>query len=343
MNASPALARSRVGAARDGTKKGIGEPNPNQLEKYIENGCFWVDEMPMDIQFFKHANQKYLEYSKKMGWIGEASPVVFQLYNEDLQKFRLAAQGHGKRVPPEQHRERIETYFDPLPMWYLPFEERDVDVDEFPIHALSQRPMHMYHSWGSQNTWLRQITGSNKLHIHTDMAASLGIIDDDWVWIKSRHGRVKGQVKLITGVNKNTVWTWNAIGKRKGAWGLKHDSPEFNKGFLLNHIISDVLMPDKGGHEYSNSDPVTGQAAWYDLRVKIEKCKPEEFGTTSPIYEATKGPVSGADISEYGKDLQGTPTGGRVEPKEWIGQRHFNSTSIPGIKDGHGNKTKGDK
>ena len=27
----------------------------------------------------------------------------------------------------------------------------------FPLHALTQRPMAMYHSWGSQNAWLRQI------------------------------------------------------------------------------------------------------------------------------------------------------------------------------------------
>ncbi|MBL4854989.1 MAG: molybdopterin oxidoreductase family protein [Robiginitomaculum sp.] len=293
---------------KNGDKFGRGEPNPNQLEKYIENGCFWEDKMPMDIQFFKHANQGYLDYATKMGWIGEAKPVVFQLYSEDLQKFRLAAQGHGERQPPEKDRERIETYFDPLPIWYQPFEERDMDADEFPLHALSQRPMHMYHSWGSQNTWLRQITNVNKLHIHKDMAAKLGIVDDDWVWIEGRHGRVKGQVKLITGVNKNTVWTWNAVGKRKGAWGLKHDSPEFNKGFLLNHIISDVLKPNKDGHEFSNSDPVTGQAAWYDLRVKISKCAPEEFGFTEPIYDAVKGPVSDMDISSYGADLKGGKT-----------------------------------
>ena len=25
---------------------------------------------------------------------------------------------------------------------------------------------------------------------------------------------------------------------------------------------------------WSNSDPITGQAAWYDLRVRIEKAEP---------------------------------------------------------------------
>ena len=43
------------------------------------------------------------------------------------------------------------------------------------------------------------------------------------------------------------------------------------KGFLLNHLISELLPEREGGYRYSNSDPVTGQAAWYDLRVRVEK------------------------------------------------------------------------
>ena len=58
-----------------------------------------------------------------MGFIAKAEPIVLQLYSETLQKFRLAAQGHGAVQPPEQHRERVATYFDPLPIWYEPFEE----------------------------------------------------------------------------------------------------------------------------------------------------------------------------------------------------------------------------
>jgi hypothetical protein len=75
----------------------------------------------------------------------------------------------------------------------------------------------------------------------------------------------------MAALNENTVWTWNAIGKRKGAWALDADAPEATKGFLLNHLISE-LLPEKGdGMRWSNSDPVTGQAAWFDLRVRIEK------------------------------------------------------------------------
>ncbi len=75
----------------------------------------------------------------------------------------------------------------------------------------------------------------------------------------------------MAALNENTVWTWNAIGKRKGAWALDTDAPEATKGFLLNHLIHELLPPQGDGLRWSNSDPVTGQAAWFDLRVQIEK------------------------------------------------------------------------
>jgi sulfite dehydrogenase (quinone) subunit SoeA len=81
-------------------------------------------------------------------------------------------------------------------------------------------------------------------------------------------------------VNPNTVWTWNAIGRRGGAAALAPDAPEATRGFLLNHLITELLPEREGGYRFSNSDPVTGQAAWYDLRVRIEKA------------------VDGADLSE---------------------------------------------
>jgi anaerobic selenocysteine-containing dehydrogenase len=150
--------------------------------------------------------------------------------------------------------------------------------------------MHMYHSWGSQNAWLRQITNENRLFVHRDTAAHLDLIDDDWVWIESDHARVKGQIRLVDGVNPNTVWTWNAIGKRRGAWMLDKDAPEAERGFLLNHAISDLLPPDTRGRRYSNSDPVTGQAAWFDLRVRLRKCAAEEAGFTEPHFAPLAAP-----------------------------------------------------
>jgi anaerobic selenocysteine-containing dehydrogenase len=107
-----------------------------------------------------------------------------------------------------------------------------------------------------------------------ERADALGIGDEDWVWIESAIGRVKGRVRLMEGVNPDTVWTWNAIGRHPGAAGLDPDAPEATRGFLLNHLIAELLPEREGGYRFSNSDPITGQAAWYDLRVRIEKAAP---------------------------------------------------------------------
>jgi anaerobic selenocysteine-containing dehydrogenase len=281
---------------QNGDKKGVGEPNPDQLQRYIENGCFWQDEIPKDAAYFKHANQAYLDYATAMGFIEEPSPIVIQLYSEILQKFRLAADGHGVVQPPDIHRERVGTFFDPLPFWYPPFEDLANDDSAFPMHAITQRPMAMYHSWGSMNAWLRQIHGSNRLYMSRRRAATLNIGDDDWVWITSRHGGVKAQVRLMDGVNDDTVWTWNAIGKRRGTWNLSDDAPESQKGFLLNHLI-DELLPDQGnGYRYAAADPVTGQAAWYDLRVRIEPANPKEDAISQPQFAVLSPPQARDDI-----------------------------------------------
>ena len=164
-----------------------------------------------------------------------------------------------------------------------------VSETEFPMHAVTQRPMAMYHAWGSQNAWLRQIFSRNWLYMAREMAAKLKVEDGDWVTVTSHHGRIKGQAKLMDGVNPETVWTWNAIGKRSGTWGLDPGSDESKKGFLLNHLISELLPEREGGYRYSNSDPVTGQAAWYDLRVRVEKASDQsevsqpQFATINPL------------------------------------------------------------
>jgi anaerobic selenocysteine-containing dehydrogenase len=267
----------------DGAQHGIGAPNPRQLDAYIANQCFWRSEIPANARYFKHANRDYLDWAVGMGLLDKPEPVVLQLYSEILQKFRLAAEGHGAVQPPDEHRARVKTYFDPLPLWYMPFEEVAAGPDAFPLHAITQRPMAMYHSWGSQNAWLRQIHGENRLHINRKTAATLGIADDDWVYVTSHHGRIKVQAKLMEGVNANTVWTWNAIGKRAGAWNLAADAKEARRGFLINHIISE-LLPERGdGQRYANADPVTGQAAWYDLRVRVDKA-PAADQITEPRF-----------------------------------------------------------
>jgi len=273
----------------DGTGAGRGEPNPDQLEHYKENGAFWASHIPEEAQFYKPWNAAYQDWAVNIGLYDAPQPYLFSLWSEPLRRFQLAAEGKHRLRPPEHLRERLHSTMTPLPSWYPPFEETLVDETEYPLHALTQRPMAMYHSWGSQNAWLRQIHGMNPLYVPGKLWEEHGFSEGDWARVTSPHGEIVVPVARMDAVNVNTVWTWNAIGKRKGAWALDHDAPEATKGFLLNHLIHE-LLPEKGdGLRWSNSDPITGQAAWFDLRVRIERTVPPP--ASQPSHPAQRSPV----------------------------------------------------
>ncbi len=264
-----------------------GEPNPNQWEMYEKNNCVFHYELPKSYQYMRNWNMGYLKWAQEHRLTRYAEPINIHLYSEVLQKFRLAAQGkrQGKQ-PPDHLRKRIETHFDPLPFYSEPIEAQLTDKQKYPLNALTQRPMAMYHSWDSQNAWLRQIHSHNYLNLHPSTAKAAGIEDGGWMWVESMHGKVRCMARYSEAVEPGTVWTWNSIGKAKGAWNLDEKANESNSGFLLNHLISEELPPNEDGEHLSNSDPISGQAGWYDVRVRIYKADADEEKITYPQFDA---------------------------------------------------------
>ncbi len=253
---------------KNGEKSLRGEPNPNQWDEYAKNNCVFHYQMPIEHQYMRNWNRPYLDFAKANALRQKNDPIMLSIYSDILQKFRLAAKGSRPgRTPPAHLKERIVRYFDPLPFWYAPLEEEVTNLSEFPLNAITQRPMAMYHSWDSQNAWLRQIHSHNYLFINTKTAQEHQIEDGAWMWVESQWGKVKCMARHSEAVDPGTVWTWNAIGKAESAWSLDPNANESKKGFLLNHLISEELP--FGEFRVSNSDPITGQAGWYDVRVKI--------------------------------------------------------------------------
>ena len=261
-----------IGYRGDGSLEGRGDANPEQIERYIENGGFYQAHVPAEAAFYKPWNAAYQDWAVKTSFYESPQPYLFSIWSEPMRKFQLAAEGHGFVQPPDHLRDRLGRAMDPLPVWYPPFG--DAEAADYPLHALTQRPMDMYHSWGSQNAWLRQIRGKNFLYVPTKVWTEHRFEAGDYGRVTSPNGSIVVPVAPMAALNDTTVWTWNAIGKRKGAWALDAGASEANEGFLLNHLISELLPARTDGHRYANSDPVTGQAAWFDLRVRIERVGP---------------------------------------------------------------------
>jgi anaerobic selenocysteine-containing dehydrogenase len=256
---------------KDGDQALRGEPNPRQWEEYAKNNCVFHFKLPETLQYMRNCNGPYLDWAVQQGFRKFNEPILIQLYSDVMQKFRLAAQGKTRgRQPPEHLRARVAHYFDPLPFWYAPLEQDATDIAKYPLAAVTQRPMAMYHSWDAQNAWLRQIHGENYLFMNPRMAAENGIADGGWIYVESQWGKVRCMARFSETVEPGTVWTWNAIGKAAGAWNLGAGASESQRGFLLNHLITDELPGARAQDaRMSNSDPITGQAAWYDVRVRV--------------------------------------------------------------------------
>ena len=102
------------------------------MNRYIENGGFFVEHIPDGAHYYKPWNTKYQDWAVKMGLYDSPQPYLFQLYVEPMRRFQLAAEGHGDRQPPDHLREQIKTTLDPLPIWYAPLEDSHVDPEEYP-------------------------------------------------------------------------------------------------------------------------------------------------------------------------------------------------------------------
>ncbi|MBN3731584.1 molybdopterin oxidoreductase family protein [Burkholderia sp. Tr-20390] len=270
---------------KEGDKAVVGEPNPDQWKRYAENNCVYHYRLPEPLQYMRNCNGPYMQWAVDNGMRKFGVPIVIQLYSDVMQKFRLAAQGRTSgRQPPDHLRERIARYFDPLPFWHRSLESGLTDAGRYPLAAITQRPMAMYHSWDSQNAWLRQIHGENHLFVNPVTAAAQQIDDGAWIYVESPWGKVRCRARYSEAVEPGTVWTWNAIGKAAGAWNLGPQAGESQRGFLLNHVITDEL-PDaaRGGARMSNSDPITGQAGWYDVQVRIYPAE-ADAATTLPQF-----------------------------------------------------------
>ena len=271
---------------KGGEKFMKGEPNPNQWEMYEKNNCVYHYELPKSYQYMRNWNRGYLKWAQEHRLTRYEEPINIHIYSEVLQKFRLAAQGkRAGKQPPEHLKKRLETHFDPLPFYSETLEGQLTDRHKYPLNALTQRPMAMYHSWDSQNAWLRQIHTYNFLYLHPSLGQKHGFADGDWIWVESMHGKVRCMCRFSEAVEPGTVWTWNSIGKASGAWGLDSDANESRQGFLLNHLISEELPANEDGEHLSNSDPVSGQAGWYDVRVRVYKAGDEEEKVSWPQFD----------------------------------------------------------
>ena len=144
--------------------------------------------------------------------------------------------------------------------------------------------MAMYHSWDSQNAWLRQIHAHNHLFVNPTGRAH-----------RRHRGRRLDVGRVAVGQGALPL---QLLGGGRARHGLDVERDRQGIGRVASRAGRQRIAarlpaqsPDFGGiarrrrrGSMSNSDPVTGQAAWYDVRVRIYPADEGEPKSTSPQF-----------------------------------------------------------
>ncbi len=121
------------------------------------------------MHYMRNWNREYLDFAKDKGWrqkndLGPARALLATRCRASASPRRARRAG---RQPPEHLRERIDDLLRSAAV-LVPAARGRRDRPRTPIrsNAITQRPMAMYHSWDSQNAWLRQIHSHNYLQVN---------------------------------------------------------------------------------------------------------------------------------------------------------------------------------
>ena len=268
----------------DGSKTGRGEPNPDQLQRYIDNGGFSEVHVPAEALYFKHANSRLERLGNRKGPAGRAGREHIPALSRTLaQVASLLPKAGSSRSRPNITATGSPPASTRCQPWYPPFADDGLGDDAFPLHAITQRPAAMYHSWGSQNAWLRQIHGENALYVPGAVCDRAGLEDGDWALLTSQSGEIRVPVRRMDAVNGSTVWTWNAIGKARRRLGPRHRRAGSDARLPAQPSDRRVAAPP-GAMAAAGPIPTRSpaKAAWFDLRVSIRKDPDQSGGLSLP-------------------------------------------------------------
>ena len=251
---------------------------------YAKNNCVFHYPLPEHCSYMRNWNRDYLDLAKDTALRGSrttpcSSRCTATCCSSSGSPRRASRQVASRRSTCASASRHISIR---CRSGIAPLEDEATDRSAYPLTAVTQRPMAMYHSWDSQNAWLRQIHSHNYLFVNPATARAAGIADGGWIWVESQWGKVRCMVRYSEAVEPGTVWTWNAIGKAQGRMAARARRRRIAQGLPAeppDHRRAAVRQWRWTGGRISNSDPITGQAGWYDVRVRIGPAAAGERGT----------------------------------------------------------------
>jgi anaerobic selenocysteine-containing dehydrogenase len=175
----------------------------NGLAKKLGLGDdFWESIDDFWNAVLKPISLTYEEF-KKQDWIAADEPQPKQYRKYEQSGFRTPS---GKV---ELYSSQLEAWgLEPLPTYHESQEPPQSDPEmasEYPLLCTTRKAAVYRHSGGRQIPSLRDNHPDPIAIIHPETAGKLEIAEGDWVYIKTRQGKIKQKANLSTSVDRRVV------------------------------------------------------------------------------------------------------------------------------------------
>lgn len=160
-----------------------------------------------------------------------------------LEHFQKAGQDL-KKVTRELGLDWDTSDYQPLPDW-KPCPAYEMKEQDYDLYAVNYKtPIHTF-SFTAQNPWLDELAQHHpyayKILINSEVAKRKEIKEDDFIWVESNYGRVKGRAKPTEGIHPEVVGIAGVFGHwAKGMPVARGKGAHFNS--LLSAVPENIDM-----------------------------------------------------------------------------------------------------
>ncbi|QIW24752.1 twin-arginine translocation signal domain-containing protein [Sulfolobus sp. S-194] len=246
-----------------------------------------------------YVHRIYLEYLQKFRlaaagkWQGyNAAYYYFYLKTGNSQflvKSVLPSDSYGQALAKnllDYHRP-FGGYYPP-PAWKSEITSDGIDLNEYPLTFFVRRHDRTYHSWSFNVPWLTAIMPYTPVMLSSadPYVKSMGIQSGDFVQFEAVNEPWSGGLRttltaiafLDNATRPGAAWVVVSAQALPNFRGMTPDSPQVKYSILNNWANISYMPPSRGGQLLPQSDnafpimyldPITGQTAWHDSRIKI--------------------------------------------------------------------------
>ena len=188
------------------------------LDANLKNTRFTWDELKKTAPIEYMSEEEYRSYYiyKKVD-PATGKPQGFPTPSKKCELYLESMITLGRTGMPYAHCELppASVDYEPLPYYLEPHEsplEGSEMAKEFPLVMTNGRLPYFHHGTLRNTPWTREIYPAPEVWINPADAKKYGIEDNEWVWVESQRGKVRGLANVTAGIGKGAVYMeryWN--------------------------------------------------------------------------------------------------------------------------------------